>query len=367
MSATCENTAANFTERGFWDMLATMQAQTLAAAPSPAAVSSRALVSYRSVLWAALLTYPFVPALLYQSSSLAASSSALAVTSVLLAYAWSITGPVAAWFSLCEADRARLNRRERPQLVREAILAAIGAPFFVLSGVVLRWVRLPGEQAALWYLVLAGVAAARWLPAPQQRLAHEYIWQRIHRISAILLVLFGVAHVGNHLAAVDSLQAHVSVQNALRTVYRWPAIEALIVIAALVQVGTGWVTVARARLQRSNGLRNLQVLAGAYLGMFFLSHLTGVFGGRLQHTDTTFAWATGGAAGLISTPRLGSFLPYYSLAVFAFLVHAATAGRWMLAGPLGESRALKVCYGLLGLSGVVTLALLLPLCGVRLG
>ena len=343
-----------------------MQAQTLAAAPSPAALSSRALFSYRAVLWAALLTYPFIPALLYQSSGVAASNRVLGVAAVLASYAWSIAGPVAAWFVLCEADRNRLNRRALPQLVREAILAAIGAPFFVLSGVILRWLHLSGQQGVLWYLVLGAVAAARWLPAPQSRLAREDAWQRVHRISASLLVLFGVAHVANHLAAADSLQAHVTVQNALRTVYRQPVIEALIVIAALLQVGTGWLTVARVRLQRSNGLRNLQVLAGAYLGMFFLSHLTGVFGGRVQHTDTTFAWAAGGAGGLISNPRLGSFLPYYSLAVLAFSVHAAVAARWMLAGVIGESRALKLCYSLLGLSGIVTLALLLPLCGVRL-
>src|SRR5579871_478022 len=82
----------------FWDMLTAMQAQTLAAAPSPAAVSSRALFSSRAVLWAALLTYPFVPALLYQSGALASSNRVLAGAAVLLSYAWSIAGPVAAWF-----------------------------------------------------------------------------------------------------------------------------------------------------------------------------------------------------------------------------------------------------------------------------
>jgi hypothetical protein len=100
--------------------------------------------------------------------------------------------------------------------------------------------------------------------------------------------------------------------------------------------------------------------------MFFLSHLTGVFSGRLQHIDTTFAWATGGPGGLLSNSRSPSFLPYYSLAVLAFGVHAAVAARGTLAGALGQARALKVCHAMLALSGVVTLALLLPLCGVRL-
>jgi hypothetical protein len=108
-------------------------------------------------------------------------------------------------------------------------------------------------------------------------------------------------------------------------------------------------------------------MAGAFLGMFFLSHLTGVSSGRLQHTDTTFAWATGGPNGLLGGPRSPAFLPYYSLAVVAFCVHAAVATRWSLAPLLGQVRALKLCYALLAVSVIASAAILLPLCGVHLG
>ncbi len=348
-------------------MLTAMQAQTLATAPSPVETASRALLSYRSVLWAALLSYPLVPALLFRSASMAGSNRLVAVVCVAVSYLWAISGPVAAWFALCEADDTKVSRREHPQIVREAILAAVAAPWFVLSGVILGWAHLRGYQGVFWYLVLAGVAAARWLPAPAERLVRQHRWYRAHRISAMVLALFGVAHVGNHLAAVGSLQAHVAVQNILRSVYRQPAIEALIVTAALLQVATGWVIVSRVRLQRSNGLRNLQILAGAFLGMFFLSHLTGVFSGRLQNTDTTFAWATGGAHGLLLSMRSPSFLPYYSLAVFAFCIHAAIASRWMLVPVIGQRLAQKAGYGLVAASGIASVAILLPLCGIHLG
>jgi len=119
-------------------------------------------------------------------------------------------------------------------------------------------------------------------------------------------------------------------------------------------------------LQRSTRLRNLQVLAGSFLGMFFISHLTGVFSGRfMQHVDTTFSWATGGPHGLLTNPRSPSMVPYYSLAVLAFFIHAATAGRWMLAPALGQSAALKLCYAVIALGMVVTLALLLPMAGIH--
>jgi hypothetical protein len=164
----------------------------------------------------------------------------------------------------------------------------------------------------------------------------------------MLLLLFGMVHVTNHVAAVGSLQAHVTLQNWLRTVYRQPVVEALIIMAALSQVVTGLLVVSRVRLQRSTRLRNLQVLAGSFLGMFFISHLTGVFSGRfVQHVDTTFSWRP--------AARTGSWR-----------THAATAGRWTLASALGPSAALKLCYAIIALGIVVTLTLLLPMAGIDL-
>ena len=338
-------------------------------APAFAAESqSRALQRYRATLWLALLTYPLVPWLLFQSAGLSAVSPVLSGLCVLLSFGWGVTGPVMAWLALCEADRIQLNRGEHPQLVREAILAVVGWPFFVLSGAVLAWIPAAGLQTPLWYLLLAAVAASRWLPLPQARPAPGQWLDRVHRGSAVLLLAFGAVHVVNHLTSIESLQAHVGLQNALRTVYRQPVVEALIVLAALSQVWTGARLVSRVRLQRSTRLRNLQVLAGSFLGMFFLSHLTGVFiSGRLvQGVDTTFAWATGGPHGLLTNARSPQFVPYYLLAVLAFFLHAACAGRWSLAPLLGQSAALKLCYGTMALGAIVSLGLLAPLAGLHL-
>jgi hypothetical protein len=135
----------------------------------------------------------------------------------------------------------------------------------------------------------------------------------------------------------------------------------------LCQVVTGWLVVSRVRLQRSTQLRNLQALPGSFLGMFFISHLTGVFSGRfVQHVDTSFSWATGGPHGLPTNPGSPSMVPYYSLAVLAFFIHAATVGRWTLAPALGQSAALNICYAVIALGMVVTLALLLPMAGIQL-
>ncbi len=345
-----------------------MATQTLSAGTVNVAVRPRTLGLYRGVLWAALLTYPLVPAALYQSRGLAESRPWFGVACLVASYLWAVSGPLAGWLMLCETDRLKLRRRDHPQLAREAILAWIAAPFYVLSGAVLAWGRLTAYQDALWYALLAGVAAARFLPAPETPTTTGYVLGRLHRASALLLLAFAAAHVFNHLAAVDSLAAHVSVQNVLRTVYRQPVIEVLIVIAALSQVWTGWKLVSRARQQRTTAMGNLQILAGSYLGMFFLSHLTGVFiSGRLiQHVDTTFAWATGGPHGLLTNPRSPEFIPYYSLAVLVVFVHAAAAARWTLVPVLGAPGAQRASYAVVVLGIVVTALLLLPMAGIHL-
>ena len=344
-----------------------MQVQTWSTAQSAAPIASQRLAAYRATVWLALITYPLVPGLFFRSYNLSSVNPVLAVAAFALSYAWAVTGPVMAWFLLGEADRIRLNRAEHPQVIREAVLAAIGAPFFVFTGAALVWVHLARFQIAVWYLLLAAVAAARWLPADQAVPVARPVIERVHRASAIILLAFGIAHVANHTAALDSLAAHVTVQNFLRTVYRQPPLEILLVIAALSQVWTGSRLVSRARWQRATGLRNLQVLAGSFLGMFFISHLSGVFisGRLLGHVDTTFAWATGGPGGLLTNARSPEFIPYYSLAVLAFFLHAASAGRWGLAPAMGKSAALKLCYGVIALGALVTLLLLLPMSGIR--
>jgi hypothetical protein len=59
-------------------------------------------------------------------------------------------------------------------------------------------------------------------------------------------------------------------------------------------------------------------------------------------------------------------VPYYSLAVLAFFIHAAIAGRWTLAPAFGQSAALKLCYAIIVLGIVVTFTLLLPMSGIHL-
>ena len=62
-------------------------------------------------MWLALLTYPFVPGMMFRSRNLAGASPMLAGLCLLLCYAWSISGPLAAWLML---SRGRSRESESP-------------------------------------------------------------------------------------------------------------------------------------------------------------------------------------------------------------------------------------------------------------
>ncbi len=343
-----------------------MQAETFN--PALVAVESPSrLLYYRTTLWLALLTFPFAPGLIFRSVKLASVNPVLAGVCALIAYGWTIAAPIMAFLTLCEADRVKLDRREHPEVALEAILGAMTPPFFTFSAAVLGLMHLVKDQMQIWYVLLACLALSRFLPVSQAKAVAGKGLKRVHRVSSILIGAFALSHVINHMFALESLKTHVAVQNVLRVVYRQPVIEVLIIAAAFVQLVTGAVIIARARHQRSTPLRNLHVLAGCFLAMFFMSHLTGVGMGRfVQKVDTTFAWATGGPKGLLAGARSGIFFPYYSLSVLAIFVHMGGGVRWGLARMLGQSTALKLCYVLIAIGIVATLLLLLPMSGFRL-
>ena len=311
----------------------------------------------RMLVWSSLILYPFVPWLLTESWKL---SSPLAV----LALAWSVSGPVAAWFSI----RAKPDRAAGSAAVFEAISATVAPPFFAIFGVALSFAGWLPYRTYIWFGLLAGVAVlASVAPAPVVTTRRRPAIHRVHYAAAIPLFVFLIAHVANHVMAIDGYDAHVHVQNVLRVVYRNRLVEPLLLVAVVTQVVTGAMLVWNARGSHFTPMRALQFVSGAYLSMFFFSHVNAVlvFGRWLQGVDTTFKWATGGPAGLLASGS-AALLPYYLLSVLAFFMHAACAGRWALA-PIAGNRAAQRAAWVVGAAGcLVTLALLAPLTGFRL-
>ena len=150
----------------------------------------------------------------------------------------------------------------------------------------------------------------------------------LHRISGVTLAVFITFHLFNHAASLFGAEAHLRLMDTLRTGYRNPAVETLLLLAVAVQVGSGLRLFRAGRHRVASGFDRvtfdrLQRWSGLYLAVFFGIHLSAVWGGRLVlHLDTNFYF---GVAGLNTFPVNLFFIPYYGLAVLSVFAHVACA------------------------------------------
>ena len=191
---------------------------------------------------------------------------------------------------------------------------------------------LPFRGNGVWVVLWCGLAVVTLVERPKApditvrppKLAFA------HGISAALITAFAVFHLTNHLAGVFGGEAHMSVMLHLRLVYRLPPIEALLGVCVLFQVASGSVLLfQRTRRWAARWIEILQNASGAYLMLFFASHISAVLRARyLQHIDTNWLWLT--ADNLLTDPWSVRLVPYYFLGVLALAVHGACGLRFVL-------------------------------------
>lgn len=164
-------------------------------------------------------------------------------------------------------------------------------------------------------------------------LAGTWVWRQrpalrtLHRASAMALALFLGAHVLGHLAGLAGAAAHQAVLEALRSIYRQPVVEGLLLAGVLFQAGSGLALLWRGWRQRKGVVAWAQALSGAYLSLFLMIHVAAVLAARQQGVDTNLQFA---AAGMHTPPWQWFFGPYYFLAVLALCTHVGCALYWNL-------------------------------------
>lgn len=164
----------------------------------------------------------------------------------------------------------------------------------------------------------------------------------LHLASALLIALFLVLHIGNHLAMFAGQAAHIAAMEALRPFYRNPLAETLLMLALAFQLSSGLAMIWRTRAQRRRGLGRWQAISGAVLALFILNHVGAVWGGRLMlGLDTNYHFAAAG----MHAGYAAFFVPYYFLGVAALFVHAACALSWRMRG-----RAVPLAVASLGIA-----------------
>ena len=181
-----------------------------------------------------------------------------------------------------------------------------------------------------------------------------------HGISAAVITTFAVFHLANHLTGVLSGDMHLAVMRHLRLVYRQPAIEVVLGACVLFQVGSGSVLLFRRTSRSSKGwIEILQNASGAYLMLFFASHISAVLRTRyLQHIDTNWIWLT--ADNLLTDAWSVRLVPYYFLGVLALAVHGACGLRWVLTGHNQPRMADRVFFTTIAAGGLTTATWVMP-------
>ena len=180
--------------------------------------------------------------------------------------------------------------------------------------------------------------------------------RRVHRTSAVVVGVFAVVHIVHHLLALHSIDAHLAAARVLRTVYRHPWLEPMLLIGVAVQWATG-LALAYRRSRRSarptGWVPRLQAGSGLVMAFFLPVHVTSVLQGRAAGLDTNFYFA---AAGLRAPGWAPWFALYYGLAVIAVVLHVfiAIAGRaraaayWPLAASAGAACGIVLVLALAG-------------------
>lgn len=149
--------------------------------------------------------------------------------------------------------------------------------------------------------------------------------RQLHYYAGLTIAVFVAVHLLNHLCSLLGPDAHIATMNTLRTVYRHPLAETVLLGAVLVQIISGLRLFGKTRQLATTFFGKLQRWTGLYLALFFLVHLSAVLGGRLLlHLDTNFYF---GVAGLNTFPFNLFFVPYYGLAILAFFGHIASIHR----------------------------------------
>lgn len=182
----------------------------------------------------------------------------------------------------------------------------------------------------------------------------------LHFGSALVLGLFLLAHLTNHVAGLQGQQTHVAYMAAARAIYRHWLVEPILLGLFAWQVATGLAMVIRGWKARRGRVAWLQALSGLYLAFFLVNHVGAVLAGRfLFGLDTDFRFA---AAGFHVAPWQWFFAPYYFLAVFCLFAHAGCALYWRL-GPGRDGARVAALGGFLAIGVLLATPIVLSMAG----
>src|SRR5712691_4928153 len=181
-----------------------------------------------------------------------------------------------------------------------------------------------------------------------------------HGVSALaILLLFVGPHIGNHLAGFWSGSLHIEIMNAARRVYRDDIIQPILLALIVFQILSGTVLVRRKIRMPSDIFGTVQTMFGAYIGVYFLAHMTAVFAARYADVDTNWTWLTRPNNSMLVSLSSLRLIAHYWVGPVAIITHVACGLRAvLLRHDVSTATANRLALALITL-GVVASSLIL--------
>ncbi len=184
---------------------------------------------------------------------------------------------------------------------------------------------------------------------------------KLHRISALLIGVFVLFHLINHMFILGGVAQHINFMNSFRVIYRNILMESVLLTCVIFQVSSGIYFVWKRRGQREDFIDKAQAISGLYLAFFFLNHVGTVLFGRLfTDLDTNIYY---GIAGFHVTPFQLYFVPYYFFAVVAIFIHIAAAFNWLTRKKITEILRKRLAYSIVAIGAIISMLLMLGFSG----
>jgi hypothetical protein len=205
-------------------------------------------------------------------------------------------------------------------------------------------------------------AASIIAPVEYRRLAFA------HGVSALaILLLFVGPHIGNHLAGFWSGSVHIAIMNVVRHVYRDDIVQPVLLVLIGFQILSGATLVRRRMRMPSDIFGTVQTMCGAYIGVYFLAHMTAVFAARYAEIDTNWAWLTRPNDSLLASLFKLRLIAHYWVGPIAIVAHVACGLRWvLLQRDITPATANRIAWALITVGFVASSLILLALLNVHI-
>jgi succinate dehydrogenase/fumarate reductase cytochrome b subunit len=192
--------------------------------------------------------------------------------------------------------------------------------------------------------------------------------RKFHKFNALIIIVFAVAHIGNHLFFVGGPKIYNQVQDALNAVYRFPGIEQILLLSITMQTGVGLVLVVRSLRQKPRRKfwqrdfwEKAQIISAVVFAVFIIEHLYALALVRwFTDLETSFYWP---ASVMSGPPFTYYFIPYYFLGVLALFTHIGIGLRYWAVDAGQQKLGDYIGIGAITLGAICSAVIVLALYG----